>query len=89
MCEEGFSNTSETEAWDFLEELAKKTLQWETTRNESLGARINSQKGGVHAVANTTYIDTRFADLKVFCAGPNPKPLSPSTNDFMLSMSIH
>ena len=53
-------NKNETEAWDFLEELAEKTLQWETTTDESLGARINSQKGGVHAVADSIYIDIRF-----------------------------
>jgi len=41
----GFLNKSETEAWDFLEELAEKTLQWETTRDESVGSRINHQKG--------------------------------------------
>ena len=62
MCQGGFSNKSETEAWDFLEELAGKTLQWETTRDESLSARINNQKG-VHTVIDTTYIDTRFATL--------------------------
>ena len=42
MCQAGFLNKSETKAWDFLEELAEKTLQWETTRDESLGNRINS-----------------------------------------------
>jgi len=57
-------NQIETEAWDFLEELVEKTLQWETTRDESGGARINNQKGGVHAVADTTYIDTRFTALE-------------------------
>jgi len=36
-----FFNKSETDEWDFLEELAEKTLQWETTRDKSLGARIN------------------------------------------------
>jgi len=40
-----FLNKSETGAWDFLEELAKKTLEWETTRDKSLGSRINHQRG--------------------------------------------
>ena len=43
MCR-GFLNKSETEAWNVLEELVKKILQWETSRDESLSARINSQK---------------------------------------------
>ena len=69
MCQGGFLNKSETEIRNFLEELAEKTLQWETTRNESLGARINSQKGGVHVVANTTYTDTTFASLENMLKG--------------------
>ena len=64
MWQDGLLSMSEIEAWDFLEELGKKTLQWETTRDESLGARINSQNGGVHVVADTAYIDTRFAALE-------------------------
>jgi len=69
MCQGGFLNKSETEAWEFLEELSKKTLQWETTRDESLGSRINHQRGGVHAVADTTYIDTRIAALENMVKG--------------------
>jgi len=61
MCQGGFLNKSEIEAWDFLKKLAEKTLQWETTRDESLGVRINSQRGGIHAMTNTTYIDTKFS----------------------------
>ena len=65
----GFLNKSETEAWEFLEELEEKTLQWETTRDESLGSRINHQKGGIHAIADTTYIETRFAALENMLKG--------------------
>ena len=39
-----------------------KTLQ--TTRDESLGVRINSQKGGIHTLVDAIYIDTRFATLE-------------------------
>jgi len=45
MCQGGFLNKSEIEEWEFLEELAEKTLQWETTRHESLASRINHQTG--------------------------------------------
>ena len=62
-------NKSETEAWEFLEELAEKTLQWETTGDESLGSRINHQKGGIHTVADMTYIDTRIAALENMLKG--------------------
>jgi len=69
MCHGGFLNKSETEAFDFLEELAEKIIQWETTRDESLGARINSQRGGCHAVVDTTCTDTRFAALENMLKG--------------------
>jgi len=46
MYQGSFLNKSEIEAWDFLEELDEKTLQWATARDVSLGARINSQKEG-------------------------------------------
>jgi len=44
MCQGAFLNKSELAACDFLEELEENTLQWETTRDESLGARINSKR---------------------------------------------
>jgi len=69
MCQGGFLNKSEIEAWDFLEESAEKTFQWETTRDESLGVGINSQRGGIHAVMDTTYIDTRAAALENMLKG--------------------
>ena len=65
----GFLNKSENEVWDFLGDLAKKTLQWETTRNESLGARINSKKGWIHEMVNVIYSDTRFATLENMLMG--------------------
>jgi len=65
----GFLNKSETKAWDFLEEFMEKTLQWETTTDESLGARISSQKEGIYVMMNTTYINTRFTILENLLKG--------------------
>ena len=62
-------NKSETGAWDFLEELKEKTAQWETTRDEGLGARINCQKGGIHAMADIRYINAKFAALENMLKG--------------------
>jgi len=62
-------NKSKTEAWDFLEQLAKKTLQWETTMDEEFSARISSQKEGIHTVTDTTYIDTRLPPQKICFEG--------------------
>jgi len=69
MCLGGFLNKSETEAWEFLEEVMEKTLQWKTTRDESLGSKINNQRGGIYTVADTTYIDTRFAAIENMLKG--------------------
>ena len=44
MCRGGFLNKTETKAWDFQEDLVKKTLQYETTSDEGLGARIRAGK---------------------------------------------
>ena len=68
MCQ-GALKKSETEGWDFLEELTEKTLQWKNTRGESFSARINSQNGGIHAVPNTTYVNTRFVALQNMLKG--------------------
>jgi len=93
MCPRGFLNKSETKAWDFLEESAENTLQWNTTWDESLGARINSQRGGWHTVTNTICIDTRFAALKYMVKSlmlsQTTSNHPPSPNGLMSSMSIH
>ena len=54
MCQGEFFNKNETEACQFLEEHVEKTLQWETIRDESLSAQINSQKGRMLVVINVT-----------------------------------
>ena len=41
----------------------EKTLQCEIIKDENLGAWIKSQKDGMHAASDTTYIDTRLTTL--------------------------
>ena len=48
MCQGGFLSKNPTAAWEFLEDLAEKTLPWETTRDDSLSSRIANAKGGMH-----------------------------------------
>ena len=60
----GFLSKSPTTAWEFLEELAKKTMQWETTRDNSLSSKIASAKGGLHAVSDLSHIESRFIALE-------------------------
>ena len=52
MCQGGFLSKSPTVAWKFLEDVAEKTMQWETTRDDSLSARIASAKGAMHVVSD-------------------------------------
>jgi len=46
MCQGGFLSKNSTSTWEFLEDLTAKTIQWKTTRDESLSSRIASAKGG-------------------------------------------
>jgi len=64
MCQGGFLSKNPTAAWEFLEDLAEKTIQWETTRDDSLSARIASAKGGTHAVSDSSHIESRFTTLE-------------------------
>jgi len=45
MCQGEFLSKSPTAAWEFFENLAEKTIQWETTRDDSVSAIIASAKG--------------------------------------------
>ena len=56
MCQGGFLSKNPTAIWKFLEDLAKKIMQWETTRDDSLSSRITSAKGGMHAVADLSHM---------------------------------
>ena len=64
MCQGGFLSKSPTATWEFLEDLAEKTMQWETTRDDSLSSRICSAKGGMHSVSNLSHIESRLAALE-------------------------
>ena len=60
MYQGGFLSKNPTAAWEFLENLIEKIMQWETTRNDSLRFRIASAKGSMHAVLDVSHIDFRF-----------------------------
>ena len=50
ICQGSFLSNSATATWEFLEDLAKKTMQWETTRDDSLSSRF--VRGGLHYVSD-------------------------------------
>ena len=49
MCQGGFLSKSATAAWEFLEDLAERIMQWETARDDSLSSRVT--RGGLHSTS--------------------------------------
>ena len=64
MCQGGFLSKCPTATWEFLENLAEKTMQWETTRGDSLSSRIASAKEGMHSVSDLSHIESRLTALE-------------------------
>ena len=64
MCQGGFVSKSLTAAWEFLEDLAEKTMQWKTTRDDSLSSKIANAKGGMHTVSDLSHIESTFTVLE-------------------------
>ena len=50
MCQGGFLCKSPSGAWEFLEDLAEKTMQWEIIRDDNLNSRYSGAKGGMHVM---------------------------------------
>ena len=62
MCQGGFFSKSATVAWEFLEDLAKKTMQWKTARDDSLSSRIT--RGGLHFVSEVSHLESKIVVLE-------------------------
>src|SRR6516165_2888819 len=64
MCQGGFMDKSEDDAWAFLEDLADKTMLWETVRETpSLSTRIQASRSGVHAIDASTTAEAKLAAI--------------------------
>ena len=55
-----FLSKNPTGDWKFLEDLAEKTIQWKTTKDDSLSSRIASTKWTIHLVSNLSHLKSRF-----------------------------
>ena len=62
MCQGGFFSKSATVAWEFLEDLAEKTMQWETAHDESLNSGF--ARGGLHFVSDVSHLESKTAILE-------------------------
>ena len=47
---------------NFLEDSAKKTMQWETAKDDSLSSRL--ARGGIHAVSNVSHLESKIVVLE-------------------------
>ena len=70
MCQGGFLSKSVTDAWEFLEDLAEKTMQWKTARDDSLGSKII--RGGLHSVSDMSHLESKVAALENMLKGLTP-----------------
>ena len=50
-----------------LEDLAEKTIYWETTRDDSLSYRL--VRGGMHVVSNVSHLESKIAVLENMLKG--------------------
>ena len=71
MCQDGFLFKSATAAWEFLEDLTKKTMQWETACDDSLRSRFT--KCGLHSVSDVSHLQSQIAVLENMLKGLSPQ----------------
>ena len=57
MCQGRFLSKSPTAASGFLEDLAEKKMQWETTKDDSLNSTIASANRGMHVVFDLSLME--------------------------------
>jgi len=67
MCQGGFLSKNPTTAWEFLEDLAEKTMQWETARDDSLSSRL--VRSGLHLVSDVSHLESKIAVLENMLKG--------------------
>ena len=63
MCQGGFLQKDENEGWDLYKNLAKKTIQWESTSETSRNSNSISSKGGLHSIKSSIANEAKLANL--------------------------
>ena len=71
MCQGDFLSKNPTTAWEFLEDLAEKTMQWKTARDDSPSARF--ARGGLHSVSDVSHLESKIAILENMLKGLSPQ----------------
>ena len=71
MCQGGFVSKNPTVAWEFLEDLAEKTMQWKATRDDILSSRFT--RGGLHSISDVSHLEPKIAILENILNGLSPQ----------------
>ena len=61
MCQGKFMDKNEEEAWQFFEELAEKTMLWESTREPNQETERSNSSKGLHVVGNSIATEVKLA----------------------------
>ena len=64
MWQGGFLCTSFSNAWEFLEDLAEKTMKWETTKDDNVHSRYSGTRGSIHTVFDLSHLKSQFVALE-------------------------
>ena len=85
MCGGEFCNKNVREAWDFLGEVAEKSMQWEAIRTPEVPTPF---KGGIYPIAQVPETDARLSAvirrIEALELRPTPKPMNSATSQVCL-----
>ena len=62
MCQGKFMEKDEDQGWEFFEDLAEKTMLWESTREPKKSIESSSSRG-LHSIGNNVATDAKLATL--------------------------
>ncbi|WOH15241.1 hypothetical protein DCAR_0934778 [Daucus carota subsp. sativus] len=62
MCQGKFMEKDEDQGWEFFEDLAEKTMMWESTREPKKSIQSSSARG-LHSIGNNVATDAKLATL--------------------------
>ncbi|XP_063938052.1 uncharacterized protein LOC135147928 [Daucus carota subsp. sativus] len=85
MCQGKFMEKDEDQGWEFFEDLAEKTMLWESTREPKKSIEASSSRG-LHSIGNNVETDAKLATLTKRLealeshSGPSTLPMFPNYN---------
>jgi len=77
-CQGRFLSKNPTATWEFLEDLAEKTMQLETAHDDGLSSRF--ARGGFHSISDVCDLESKIAVLENMLKGLSPQMSQLSQN---------